>query len=142
MHPDCHACKLFNAVRLINTPTATVVPACSQGTALIPVLLTNRGYAMEPLSSASAPLGGVVGGEPNPVPPKQTVDTGHGDTVHDAQLDFYGRRLATCSSDRSIRIFDVDGSGNRVLQATLEGHDGPVWQISWAHPTRHVASVL
>ncbi len=28
---------------------------------------------------------------------------------HDAQLDFYGRRLATCSSDRTIKIFDVSG---------------------------------
>jgi hypothetical protein len=26
---------------------------------------------------------------------------------HDAQLDFYGRRLATCSSDRVIKVFDV-----------------------------------
>lgn len=30
---------------------------------------------------------------------------------HDAQLDYYGKRLATCSSDRTIRIFEVvDGS--------------------------------
>lgn len=26
---------------------------------------------------------------------------------HDAQLDYYGKRLATCSSDRTIRIFNV-----------------------------------
>jgi WD40 repeat protein len=26
---------------------------------------------------------------------------------HDAQLDFYGKRLATCSSDKTIRIFNV-----------------------------------
>jgi protein transport protein SEC13 len=98
--------------------------------------------AMEPLATGPASTSGIVGGGPDPVPPKQTIDTGHGDTVHDAQLDFYGRRLATCSSDRSIRIFDVDGSGNRVLQATLEGHDGPVWQIAWAHPTRHGRPLL
>lgn len=26
---------------------------------------------------------------------------------HDAQMDYYGKRLATCSSDRTIRVFDV-----------------------------------
>lgn len=26
---------------------------------------------------------------------------------HDAQLDYYGKRLATCSSDKTIRVFDV-----------------------------------
>jgi protein transport protein SEC13 len=26
---------------------------------------------------------------------------------HDAQLDYYGKRLATCSSDKTIRIFNV-----------------------------------
>lgn len=31
---------------------------------------------------------------------ESTVDTGHEDLIHDAQLDYYGTRLATCSSDR------------------------------------------
>ena len=29
--------------------------------------------------------------------------------VHDIQLDYYGRRLATCSSDCTVKIFDVVG---------------------------------
>lgn len=28
---------------------------------------------------------------------------------HDAQLDYYGKRLATCSSDRTIKVYDVTG---------------------------------
>lgn len=28
---------------------------------------------------------------------------------HDAQLDYYGRKLATCSSDRTIKVYDVSG---------------------------------
>jgi WD40 repeat protein len=30
----------------------------------------------------------------------------HDDFVHDVQFDFYGRRIATCSSDQSIRIWE------------------------------------
>lgn len=92
---------------------------------------------------AVRPLGGNVGPDADAeVQPKQTVETGHSDTVHDAKLDFYGRCLATCSGDRTIRIFDVDATGKRMLQATLEGHDGPVWQVDWAHPTRHGRPIL
>ena len=57
--------------------------------------------------------------------------TGHGDMVHDAQLDFYGRRLATCGSDRSAKVFDVEGGAQT---GELAGHEGPVWQVAWAHP--------
>jgi protein transport protein SEC13 len=27
--------------------------------------------------------------------------------IHDSQFDYYSTRLATCSSDRTIKIFDV-----------------------------------
>lgn len=39
---------------------------------------------------------------------------------HDAQLDYYGKRLATCSSDRSVKIFDVAGE-TQTLAADLRG---------------------
>ncbi|KAG7366419.1 WD repeat-containing protein [Nitzschia inconspicua] len=61
------------------------------------------------------------------------IDTQHEDLVHDAQLDYYGCKLATCSSDRTIKIYDVSESSSE-LSATLQGHEGPVWQVSWAHP--------
>lgn len=38
-----------------------------------------------------------------------SFETGHGDMVHDAAFDYYGKRLATASSDRSIKVFDVVG---------------------------------
>ncbi|KAJ8672980.1 hypothetical protein QAD02_004241 [Eretmocerus hayati] len=62
-----------------------------------------------------------------------TIDTGHEDMVHDAEIDFYGLRLATCSSDNSVKIFDLK-SGSQSLIAELKGHCGPVWQLNWAHP--------
>ncbi len=46
-----------------------------------------------------------------------TLDTGHADMLHDAQLDFYGRRLATCSSDRTIRVFDVGAQAGSCAAA-------------------------
>lgn len=57
----------------------------------------------------------------------------HQDIIHDTQFDYYGQQLATASSDRTIGIHTVrDGQMQRV--ATLIGHEGPVWMVSWAHP--------
>lgn len=63
------------------------------------------------------------------------IETEHTDQIHDAQMDYYGTRLATCSSDKTIRIFKTSPSGSHTLEATLEGHQQPVWQVSWAHPS-------
>eukprot|EP00045_Choanoeca_perplexa_P007377 m.66413 g.66413 ORF g.66413 m.66413 type:complete len:301 (+) comp14052_c0_seq1:92-994(+) len=53
--------------------------------------------------------------------------------IHDAQMDFYGKRLATCSSDCSVKLFEVVGETQKLIKE-LRGHDSPVWQVSWAHP--------
>ena len=54
---------------------------------------------------------------------------------HDAQLDFFGKTLATCSSDRTIKIFKVTpDTEQHTLVKELRGHDGPVWKVAWAHP--------
>ncbi|KYQ93599.1 WD40 repeat-containing protein [Tieghemostelium lacteum] len=63
----------------------------------------------------------------------QSLDTHHEDMIHDAQFDYYGKFLATGSSDKIIKIFDVSGEGQQHL-ADLKGHEGPVWQVAWAHP--------
>lgn len=61
------------------------------------------------------------------------VDTAHEDMIHDAQLDYYSRMLATASSDKRVHIFQVTESGYTPC-AKLTGHEGPVWQVAWAHP--------
>lgn len=66
--------------------------------------------------------------------PIKNLDTGHEDSIHDAQMDYYGKRLATASSDATVRIFDVEGSNHTLVQE-LKGHDGPVWEVAWAHPS-------
>lgn len=62
-----------------------------------------------------------------------SVDTGHDDMIHDAEVDYYGLRLATCSSDNTIKVYNIK-NGTHSLAADLKGHFGPVWQISWGHP--------
>ncbi|PVG01231.1 WD40 repeat-like protein [Serendipita vermifera] len=69
------------------------------------------------------------------------IETSHEDMIHDAQLDYYGKRLATCSSDRTIKVFDLASptsatavTGSTQKTHTLTGHTGPVWQVAWAHP--------
>jgi len=54
---------------------------------------------------------------------------------HDAQMDFLGTKLATCSCDRMIRVFDINlATGTHTFVAELKGHEGQVWQLAWAHP--------
>lgn len=65
---------------------------------------------------------------------EQVVESGHQDVVHDVAMDFYGKRLASCSSDRLIKVFAVGSSDAPTALATLSGHEGPVWQVAWAHP--------
>lgn len=62
-----------------------------------------------------------------------SFESQHEDIIHDAQVDYYGRRLATCSSDKTIRIFEMEGERQNLL-GVLRGHTGPVWQVGWAHP--------
>ncbi|KAI9115737.1 hypothetical protein K1719_013406 [Acacia pycnantha] len=48
-------------------------------------------------------------------------------------MDFYCKRLATASSDHTIKIVGVSNTASQHL-ATLTGHQGPVCQVAWAHP--------
>ncbi|XVF29216.1 hypothetical protein REPUB_Repub15cG0101600 [Reevesia pubescens] len=42
-------------------------------------------------------------------------------------MDYYGKRIATASSDSTIKIVGVSNNTHQHL-ATLTGHQGPVWQ--------------
>lgn len=41
--------------------------------------------------------------------------------IHDAQPDYYGKRLATCSSDRTIKIFEISDNQQPQQVAELKG---------------------
>lgn len=70
----------------------------------------------------------------NPIVPITQIETLHEDMVHDCQFDYYSKKLATCSSDRTIKIFDVTGDIYHCSANLNNVHDGPVWQVAWAHP--------
>lgn len=59
------------------------------------------------------------------------LDTAHREPLHAAQLDYHGRRLATASADRCVRVWDVE---TRCFVTELNGHEGPVWAVAWSHP--------
>ena len=49
--------------------------------------------------------------------------------IHDVAYDYFGRRVAVCSSDQWIRIYD-----DSVKTAEWKAHGGSIWRLSWAHP--------
>lgn len=60
--------------------------------------------------------------------------TGHADIIHDVKYDYYGSRLATCSSDQTIRIWELGPEGSWNITADWKANKGSVWRIDWAHP--------
>ncbi|CAK1584944.1 unnamed protein product [Parnassius mnemosyne] len=64
----------------------------------------------------------------------QTIAADHKDLIHDVAYDFYGERMATCSSDQYVKVWDSDGRGGWQLTGSWKAHHGSVWKVTWAHP--------
>lgn len=60
--------------------------------------------------------------------------TKHEDLIHDLAYDFYGKRLATCSSDQRIKVWDLDDVNGWVCTHQWKAHSGPIWHVDWAAP--------
>uniref|UniRef100_A0A1B6GAG0 Nucleoporin SEH1 n=1 Tax=Cuerna arida TaxID=1464854 RepID=A0A1B6GAG0_9HEMI len=63
-----------------------------------------------------------------------SINAEHKDLIHDVAYDFYGQRMATCSSDQFVKVWDQDEDENWILTATWKAHSGSVWKVTWAHP--------
>ena len=62
-------------------------------------------------------------------------NSGHGDLIHDVAYDFYGRFLATCSSDQHVNVFKLDKETSKwELSDSWKAHDGSIVSIDWASP--------
>lgn len=46
----------------------------------------------------------------------------HKDVIHDVVFDYYGRRMATCSSDQTVKVSD---------QRLLNIRNVPIWRLSY-----------
>ena len=66
----------------------------------------------------------------------QTLMSLHKDFVHSIAFNHYGRRFATCSGDRTVRVWDLTDSGewSAAPGSEWQAHRGSVTEVSWAHP--------
>lgn len=37
----------------------------------------------------------------------ETIRADHKDVIHDVNYDYYGKRMATCSSDQTVKVNDI-----------------------------------
>lgn len=63
----------------------------------------------------------------------QTISSDHSDFILSTAFDVYGRRLATCSGDRQIKIWESNGAIWK-LTASWQAHRSAVTSVAWAHP--------
>lgn len=64
----------------------------------------------------------------------KVLTSNHQDYIHHIAFDVYGRRMATCSGDRFVRVWDLTDSGDWNLVGEWQAHRGNVTRIAWAHP--------
>lgn len=64
----------------------------------------------------------------------KSISADHKDIIHDCAYDFYGRRFATCSSDQSVKVWDLGEDDVWKCTASWKTHTASVWKVTWAHP--------
>ena len=50
----------------------------------------------------------------------KSINANHEDLIHDVAYDFYGKRMATCSSDQKVKVWDQQENGEWVCSARCE----------------------
>jgi nucleoporin SEH1 len=57
----------------------------------------------------------------------------HTDYIFATALDIYGRRMATVSGDRLVRIWDLQNDGTWIPTYSWQAHKSAVTAVCWAH---------
>ena len=52
----------------------------------------------------------------------KSINANHEDLIHDVAYDFYGKRMATCSSDQKVKVWDQQENGEWVCSARCAIH--------------------
>lgn len=63
----------------------------------------------------------------------KSIDAEHKDLIQDVAYDFHGKRMATCSCDQHVKIWDLIDDEWKCT-ASWKAHTGSVWRVTWAHP--------
>ena len=50
----------------------------------------------------------------------KTINTDHNDIIHDISFDWHGNRLATCSSDKCVKIWNRNDDGEWFLFSNIK----------------------
>ena len=58
----------------------------------------------------------------------------HKDRIHDISFDYYGTRMATCSSDQNVKVWDLDEKQQWKCTTSWKSHRASAWRVTWAHP--------
>jgi nucleoporin SEH1 len=64
----------------------------------------------------------------------QVLASHHADYILAMALDIYGRRMATVSGDRTVRIWELQADGVWSVAAAWQAHRSAVTAVTWAHP--------
>ncbi|XP_005258209.1 nucleoporin SEH1 isoform X4 [Homo sapiens] len=77
----------------------------------------------------------------------RSIAADHKDLIHDVSFDFHGRRMATCSSDQSVKVWDKSESGDwhctaswKVKRTTLVDSRTSVTDVKFA--PKHMGLML
>lgn len=63
------------------------------------------------------------------------LDPPHKDLVNDIAFDYYGKRVATCSSDKDIKVWTLNEETKQwTCDEIAHAHQDSIWKLSWAHP--------
>jgi nucleoporin SEH1 len=59
----------------------------------------------------------------------------HDDLIHDIAFDYYGKRFATCGSDKHIKVWALNEEKESWHVTDISrAHQNSVWRLSWANP--------
>ena len=61
------------------------------------------------------------------------LDTRHDDNITDCQFDYYGTSIASVDSNGFLAISTLK-NGVHETEMPFQAHNGPIWQVAWAHP--------